>query len=304
MAILVPSLVAARGAVNTIAPNRDKTSDGWIGDQAHATRPSGHNPDETGIPERTDADTIDEVRAIDVDKDLRQPGLTMQMIVDSILATPHDRDRLIYIIWNRTIWSKSRGWRPADYSGDNPHTEHGHLSGDPAYDDDDAPWTSILSLGDAMTPAQLVVALKDAGVRTAFVEFLNSTSIKAVTAARPWQYTGGGLDAPSSLSGFNEILRNSRDARKADESDAARDAIMLAAIQTLANSGGFSVAPVIEAINAKHADLVARYEHQNAETQRKLDRAIVALTEANQEVDRLQAMLEAPASVLGDPDRA
>jgi hypothetical protein len=36
---------------------------------------------------------------------------------------------IMYVIWNRQIWSSSRaseGWR--DYTGDNPHTDHIHLS--------------------------------------------------------------------------------------------------------------------------------------------------------------------------------
>lgn len=36
------------------------------------------------------------------------------------------------IIWNRTIWSRSRGFAPAPYGGTNPHTDHVHVSGWPS----------------------------------------------------------------------------------------------------------------------------------------------------------------------------
>ena len=41
---LAPSLVHARAEVNAGWPGRDKTSDGWIGDTAHQSTGSDHNP--------------------------------------------------------------------------------------------------------------------------------------------------------------------------------------------------------------------------------------------------------------------
>jgi hypothetical protein len=132
-------------AFNTIAPNRAKDSDGTVGDLAHTTSPSGHNPDDTpgSRPEREDADNIAEVRAADVTTDLRQPGVTMEQVVQSVLATPAERDRLIYIIFNRRIWRKSNGWRQETYTGSDPHDRHAHFSGDPNSDNDGGPWNSI-----------------------------------------------------------------------------------------------------------------------------------------------------------------
>lgn len=143
--VLTTALTRLRADFNTIAPNRDKSSDGWIGDEAHKQRISGHNPDETGGGEYEDADNKDEVRSIDVDVDLRTPGLTMQKCIDKILASPNDLKRLRYIIYNSNIWSKSNGWRRRDYDGSNPHDHHAHFSGDPIWDESTEGW-SILSL--------------------------------------------------------------------------------------------------------------------------------------------------------------
>jgi hypothetical protein len=145
----IPPLFAA---FDHVFPARGHAQDGTIGDLAHQSGVSGHNPDDTaGVrAEREDADTRPEVRAADVDSQ----GVNMDAAVAAILATPRDRDRLIYIIWNRHIWSASNGWRRATYTGDDPHDRHAHFSGHPDADDNGAPWTSILNMGDDMTPDQ------------------------------------------------------------------------------------------------------------------------------------------------------
>ncbi|MET0418902.1 MAG: hypothetical protein ABW022_23045 [Actinoplanes sp.] len=128
--ILVPSLVQLRSEFNAIAPGRDKSSDGTIGDSAHSSLVSDHNPDETGRVPIHDADRLNEVHAIDVDKDLRTPGLTMEKVVQFLLGRLRagTEKRLRYIIWNRRIWEASNGWRQRAYTGDNPHDQHAHFS--------------------------------------------------------------------------------------------------------------------------------------------------------------------------------
>lgn len=134
-------------AFNAAFPNRTKGSDGTIGDKAHEDEKSGHNADDTpgSKPEREDADTKAEVRADDVTSDLRDPrGIRMWDVVQSILATPDDLIRLIYMICDGRIWRKANGWREEKYDGKDQHYGHGHFSGDPAYDEDGRPWPSIL----------------------------------------------------------------------------------------------------------------------------------------------------------------
>ncbi|MBL7258426.1 hypothetical protein [Paractinoplanes lichenicola] len=128
--ILVPCLVRLRSEFNAIAPNRDKSSDGSVGDTAHSAGSSDHNPDETGNVPIRDADRTNEVHAIDVDVDLRTPGLTMEKVVQFLLTRCRSgaETRLRYIIYNRRIWSAGTGWRQEAYSGANPHDHHAHFS--------------------------------------------------------------------------------------------------------------------------------------------------------------------------------
>lgn len=129
MAVLVPALVSLRNEFNQLSPTRDKGAEGWIGDVAHQGSPSGHNPDESGTPENYDSDSIDEVRAIDVDKDLRKTGWTAQRAVDIIVGR-HKRgedNRLDYVIYNHWIYERQNGWNRRRFD-DSPHEDHIHFS--------------------------------------------------------------------------------------------------------------------------------------------------------------------------------
>ncbi len=140
-------------AFNAVFPQRTKASDGTIGDPAHEEEVSGHNPDDTpGVQaERSDADTIPEVRAADVTSDFRDPrGIKMYDVVQRMLLPAYraELNRLIYIICDGYIWKKSNGWVREIYYGRDKHFGHGHFSGDPASDNDSNPWNSILSIKD------------------------------------------------------------------------------------------------------------------------------------------------------------
>ncbi|MEU4163147.1 hypothetical protein [Actinoplanes sp. NPDC026670] len=128
--LLVPCLGQLRTELNRLAPNRDKSSDGTIGDSAHQNRVSDHNDDEVGRVPIRDADSKHEVHAIDLDTDLREPNLTMEMVVQHVLARCRSgtEKRLRYVIYNRRIWEASNGWKQRSYTGDSPHTEHAHFS--------------------------------------------------------------------------------------------------------------------------------------------------------------------------------
>jgi hypothetical protein len=110
-------------------PDRDRRSDGWIGDLRHSARPSDHNPDQSnGI-----------VRAIDVDRDVHKsskPDL-MPDIADQLrLAAKKGEKRIAYIIFAGRIASSRMGWRWRPYKGSNPHDHHCHISFTKAGDED------------------------------------------------------------------------------------------------------------------------------------------------------------------------
>ena len=128
--VLIPCLKALFAAFDRIAPERDTTSDGSIGDEAHEQEVSDHNPDETGSVPIHDADKVNEVHAIDVDNDLRESDLTMEKVVQFLLGRCRSgaEKRLRYIIYNRRIWSASSGWVQKTYTGPSAHTEHAHFS--------------------------------------------------------------------------------------------------------------------------------------------------------------------------------
>lgn len=108
---LAPALASLRDEVNRAHPRRDKTSDGWIGDTAHAARKSDHNPDYAngGV-----------VRALDIDHD----GIDKVKLRQIVCADP----RVEYFIQDWKIYTRQNGFRAARYTGSNGHTGHSHTS--------------------------------------------------------------------------------------------------------------------------------------------------------------------------------
>jgi hypothetical protein len=100
--------------------DRDRTSDGWIGDTRHQARPSDHAPDAEGI-----------VRAIDIDRDLSgkaKPDLMPDLADQLRLCAKRGDKRISYIIFDGRIASSKKSWAWRAYSGINKHNHHCHIS--------------------------------------------------------------------------------------------------------------------------------------------------------------------------------
>lgn len=127
---LAKSLEALRAQINADHPNRSKTSDGTIGDTAHASRPSDHNPNIYGV-----------VTALDITHDPAN-GVDTWKLAETLRLNKDPRIK--YVISNGRIFSSAASpwqWRP--YTGANKHARHIHVSamGTPSLYDLASDWT-------------------------------------------------------------------------------------------------------------------------------------------------------------------
>ncbi len=105
-----------REQIDDAFPDRDRTSDGWIGDSKHAARKSDHNPTAEGI-----------VRAIDIDADLRSHKTESFYLADQLRLLARFDKRISYIIYDGKIASWRRNYKWRKYNG-HPHRTHIHIS--------------------------------------------------------------------------------------------------------------------------------------------------------------------------------
>lgn len=110
MATLVPSLKALFRELDATWPNRDHRTDGWIGDRKHCPGSSDHCADSQG-----------RVHAIDIDKD----GIDADYVVGRLR---NYKGVVRYINWNRKQYHVRNNYAPKPLGGDNPHTDHIHVS--------------------------------------------------------------------------------------------------------------------------------------------------------------------------------
>lgn len=144
------SLDTLLAEINAAAPNRSKISDGSIGDAAHASRTSDHNP-------WISVAGIGIVRARDFTHDPANgcDGYDLAPALANLLRRHPALGTGAYVIWQRRIISADRlseGWRP--YSGSNPHDHHVHISvtTSAAGFDSTAPWGVMTNEDDMPTP--------------------------------------------------------------------------------------------------------------------------------------------------------
>lgn len=115
----IPTLQAQ---VNKRWPERDKASDGVLGDASHAARQSDHNPDSRGY-----------VHAVDIDEDFRGSKHDNRWFADQLIAYARMKragsTRLKNVVYEQQVASGTYAnhfwtWRNGDYG----HTKHIHVS--------------------------------------------------------------------------------------------------------------------------------------------------------------------------------
>ncbi len=129
---LARSLTKLREEVNAAYPGRPTNSDGTIGDAAHSSRKSDHNPNSAGI-----------VCALDLTEWV-QNGIEMNDVLAEILRASRD-PRIKYVISDGRMFSSystshRRAWEWGPYNGFNKHTKHVHVSVLGHYADTITPW--------------------------------------------------------------------------------------------------------------------------------------------------------------------
>ena len=128
--------VTLREQINRAFPNRDRRSDGWVGDTSHSARKSDHNPTPEGW-----------VRAIDVDANISDDPKTSYVLANQLRLLARRDRRLSYIIYSGKIASRRSLWRFKKYTGINPHTSHLHISFTKKGDKDGRPFDLAILKG-------------------------------------------------------------------------------------------------------------------------------------------------------------
>ncbi len=185
------SLLVLRDQANKLAPNRSKASDGLVGDEAHQSTNSDHNPHYVpGVGSEI-------VTALDLTHD---PAHGFDSYRFAEVLRLHRDPRIKYVISNKRMFSSyavsgyaAWTWRP--YSGEDPHTNHVHVSVlDAVISDTKAEWNL-----------------------EGFMATQFSSEDQTVLKAAPWQYDGRGIGEnngttvkKSTLAYLDEILRNTR----------------------------------------------------------------------------------------------
>lgn len=154
-----------------------------IGDAAHRLSISDHNEDDTSGSKaaQSDKDTTKEHRAIDIMLGKAFTKADADRLVAALLADPAARARIWYIIWNGYQWSRSNGWVKTKYTKKDQHTDHIHISGWAADDENSAPWPAVN--GKSMEGVSaLFCKLNDTGANVKYLQYRLSNLGFSVTA--------------------------------------------------------------------------------------------------------------------------
>lgn len=152
-----PAVVQVFAELKAEIPGRSIASDGIIGNAEHSSRDSEHNPNERGS-----------VNAGDITvKGIADPyALVMKLIKDP---------RTWYVIYNRTIWSRTNNFRPKYYGGANAHTHHIHFSirSGVKYENDKSSWGIETTLPRPVTIVEKSEDVDDKDIEKIALRILN-----------------------------------------------------------------------------------------------------------------------------------
>lgn len=130
MAVLTAGLRNLQDQLDAAFPGREKP-DGWLGDAAHRTRTSSHNPDDTAGSKPAwdgDGDKLREVRALDISAHLGE-GVDSLDVVRHLCRLPKLAEVIRYLIHRGHIYHARNSFEPEDYDGANRHDGHIHAEG-------------------------------------------------------------------------------------------------------------------------------------------------------------------------------
>jgi hypothetical protein len=126
-----------REQIDDSFPDRDRKSDGWIGDVRHQKAGTSDH-----LPDKVDG----YVRAIDVDANLDSRANSSAYLADQIRLCAKKDKRIKYVIHLGKIASAKSLWRFRPYSGINRHDKHIHISFTKKGDENGS-WFDIPMLG-------------------------------------------------------------------------------------------------------------------------------------------------------------
>ena len=138
---LAKSLATLRDEIGQVAPRRSRLADGTIGDPAHASRASRHNPNRYGV-----------VTALDITHD-PEGGMDVHALARRLVQDPHSE--LEYVISNGQIAKRRTGFDWERYYGSNAHIKHAHFAAGVGPDSDPLPpYDSTAAWGVAAQPKE------------------------------------------------------------------------------------------------------------------------------------------------------
>jgi len=108
-----------REQIDDAFPDRDRKSDGWIGDARHQ---------KAGTSDHVPSPIDGIVRALDIDANLDSRTNSSAYLADQIRLCAKKDKRIKYVIHLGKIASAKSLWRFKKYRGINPHNSHIHIS--------------------------------------------------------------------------------------------------------------------------------------------------------------------------------